>query len=102
MRERKVVEEARAASRKMEGTEDAIPDDREDLRETLICTIDPPNAKDYDDAIGIRPRDGGGFHVSVHIADVGHYVRPGTSLDDEALARGDVLGLAQRRHDLGR
>ena len=53
-----VVEEARAASRKMEGTEDQIPEDREDLRDTFICTIDPPDAKDYDDAISIRRLDG--------------------------------------------
>ena len=72
-----------------------LPDDpseadtegRLDLRGETIFTIDGADAKDYDDAIGIRPREGGGFHVSVHIADVGHYVRPGTSLDDEALAR---------------
>lgn len=72
-----------------------LPDDpseadtegRLDLRGETIFTIDGADAKDYDDAIGIRPREGGGFHVSVHIADVGHYVRPGTALDDEALAR---------------
>ncbi|MEM9802974.1 MAG: VacB/RNase II family 3'-5' exoribonuclease [Planctomycetota bacterium] len=70
---------------------DPRPEDREgrlDLRGETIFTIDGADAKDYDDAIGIRPRDGGGYHVSVHIADVSHYVRPGTSLDDEALARG--------------
>lgn len=69
---------------------------RLDLRGETIFTIDGKDAKDYDDAIGIRPRDGGGFHVSVHIADVSHYVRPGTALDDEALARGTSVYLADQ------
>lgn len=56
--EKNVVDEARAAAQKMEGTEQQIPEDREDLRETFICTIDPPDAKDYDDAISIRRLDG--------------------------------------------
>lgn len=67
--------------------------DRLDLRGEVIFTIDGADAKDYDDAIAIRPREGGGFHVSVHIADVSHYVRPGTALDDEALARGTSVYL---------
>ena len=79
----------------------ALPDhpsaaDREgrlDLRGEVIFTIDGADAKDYDDAIAIRPREGGGFHLSVHIADVSHYVRPGTALDDEALARGTSVYL---------
>lgn len=66
---------------------------RMDLRGRTIFTIDGADAKDYDDAIGIEPREGGGHHVSVHIADVGHYVRLGTSLDDEALARGTSVYL---------
>ena len=78
-----------------------LPDDprdedlggRMDLRGETIFTIDGADAKDYDDAIGIRPRDGGGHHVSVHIADVSHYVRPGTALDDEALSRGTSVYL---------
>lgn len=66
---------------------------RADLRDEVIFTIDGADAKDYDDAIAIRARDEGGFHVSVHIADVSHYVRPGTALDDEALARGTSVYL---------
>ncbi len=61
---------------------------RLDLRERTIFTIDGDDAKDFDDAISIEPLEGGGHEVGVHIADVGHYVRPGTALDDEALARG--------------
>ncbi|MEL6904970.1 MAG: RNB domain-containing ribonuclease [Planctomycetota bacterium] len=79
--------------------EDPTPADIEgrlDLRGETIFTIDGADAKDYDDAIGIRPRDGGGYHVSVHIADVSHYVRPGTALDDEALSRGTSVYLADQ------
>ncbi len=61
-------------------------DYREDLRRETIFTIDGEDAKDYDDAIGIRRVDGG-VEVSVHIADVSHYVRPGTALNAEALTR---------------
>ncbi len=76
--------------------DDPTPADSEgrmDLRGDTIFTIDGADAKDYDDAIGIRPRDGGGYHVSVHIADVSHYVCPGTALDDEALSRGTSVYL---------
>ncbi|QDV07527.1 Ribonuclease R [Planctomycetes bacterium Poly30] len=76
--------------------EDPRPKDfegRRDLRGETIFTIDGADAKDYDDAIAIRPRDGGGYHISVHIADVSHYVRPGTALDDEALSRGTSVYL---------
>ena len=73
----------------------ALPDDpsekdyesRVDLRGETIFTIDGEDAKDYDDAIGIRELDSGNIELGVHIADVGHYVRPGTALDAEALAR---------------
>jgi ribonuclease R len=73
----------------------ALPDDpdpadyagRVDLRGETIFTIDGDDAKDYDDAIGIKRLPSGNLEVGVHIADVGHYVRPGTALDDEALAR---------------
>jgi ribonuclease R len=61
--------------------------DRVDLRDRVVFTIDGEDAKDFDDAIGVRSLPGGGLEVGVHIADVGHYVRPGTSLDEEALAR---------------
>lgn len=62
--------------------------DRLDLRGERIFTIDGEDAKDFDDAIQITLLDGGSVEVGVHIADVGHYVRPGNELDTEALARG--------------
>ncbi len=80
---------------------DALPEDpqpsdfegRLDLRGETIFTIDGDDAKDYDDAIGIKELESGNTELSVHIADVGHYVRPGTKLDDEALARGTSVYL---------
>jgi ribonuclease R len=64
---------------------------REDLRETLTCTVDPPTAKDFDDAISLEvlPKsEGGGWLLGVHIADVSHYVAEGGPLDEEARLRG--------------
>ena len=97
--DKKVLAEARAAAQKMEGTEDAIPEDREDLREELICTIDPPDAKDYDDAISIKRLDSAGaaaWELGVHIADVAHFVEPGGPLDQEAYARGNSTYLPRK------
>jgi ribonuclease R len=78
---------------------DPVPADfagRLDLRGELVYTIDGEDAKDYDDAISIRELAGGDVEVGVHIADVSHYVRPGTALDDEALARGTSVYLADQ------
>ncbi|MBI5362144.1 MAG: VacB/RNase II family 3'-5' exoribonuclease [Planctomycetes bacterium] len=69
---------------------------RWDLRNELIYTIDGDDAKDYDDAIGIKDLEGGHVEVGVHIADVAHYVRPGTALDDEALARATSVYVADQ------
>jgi len=66
---------------------------RWDLRQSIIYTIDGEDAKDYDDAISIDERADGTVEIGVHIADVSHYVRPGTVLDDEALARGTSVYL---------
>ncbi|MBI1190242.1 MAG: VacB/RNase II family 3'-5' exoribonuclease [Tepidisphaera sp.] len=63
---------------------------RLDLTDDFIITIDPPDAKDYDDAISIRRTDsieGGGWELGVHIADVAHFIPPGTPLDEEAKDR---------------
>ncbi len=71
--------------------EEAFPD-REDLRKAFICTIDPPDAKDYDDAISIqRVKDG--FELGVHIADVATFIDPGSPLDEEAKLRGNSVYL---------
>lgn len=61
---------------------------REDFRSQTVVTIDPEDARDFDDAISIEPRPSGGLRLWIHIADVAHYVRPETALDLEALARG--------------
>ncbi len=68
---------------------------REDLRRELIFTIDPDDAKDFDDAIHIRATNTG-WHLGVHIADVSNYVKPGTALDREAYARGNSVYLVDR------
>lgn len=61
--------------------------EREDLRDLITVTIDPDTAKDFDDAISLTKDHEGIYHLGVHIADVSHYVRPGTALDDEAQVR---------------
>lgn len=68
---------------------------REDLRDTFIFTIDPDDARDFDDAIQIA-KTSHGWRVGVHIADVAHYVKPRSPLDREALARGNSTYLADR------
>ena len=60
---------------------------RRDLRDELCVTVDPTDARDFDDAVGARRLSGGGYEVSVHIADVTHYVPPDTPIDNEAKRR---------------
>ncbi|MXS72067.1 ribonuclease R [Flavobacteriaceae bacterium W22] len=69
---------------------------RWDMREVLTFTIDPKDAKDFDDALSIRKLDNGNWEVGVHIADVSHYVVPGTILDDEAYQRATSVYLVDR------
>ena len=64
---------------------------REDLRAETIVTIDPDDARDYDDAISLRTLDSGRFELGVHIADVSAFVRPGGALDTEAALRGNSV-----------
>ncbi|NBC86682.1 MAG: ribonuclease R [Bacteroidetes bacterium] len=83
-----------------ESIEEEIPaseiERRVDLRDELIFTIDPDDAKDFDDAIHLTELDNGHFEVGVHIADVSHYVEPGTALDDEAIERATSTYLVDR------
>jgi ribonuclease R len=66
--------------------------ERVDLTGEFICTIDPPDAKDYDDAISIR-KTANGWDLGVHIADVAHFIEPGSVLDTEARERGNSVYL---------
>lgn len=78
----------------------AVPDKekarREDWTDRLVITIDPADAKDHDDAIWVERKKDGGWQLAVHIADVSHYVKPGTQLDKEALKRGNSTYLVDR------
>lgn len=69
---------------------------RRDFRGIPTFTIDPINAKDFDDALSIRPLENGCWEVGVHIADVSHYVRPDTELDKEAYQRATSVYLVDR------
>ena len=69
---------------------------RRDFRKVLTFTIDPTDAKDFDDALSFRKLENGNFEVGVHIADVTWYVRPDTAVDKEAQARGTSVYLVDR------
>lgn len=69
---------------------------RRDMREVLTFTIDPADAKDFDDALSFQRLPNGNLEVGIHIADVSHYVRPGTAMDAEALKRSNSVYLVDR------
>ena len=78
---------------------DITPQDvaeREDFRDTWTCTIDPKDAKDFDDALSIKQLDNGLYQVGVHIADVSHYVTEGSIIDKEAEKRATSVYLVDR------
>ena len=70
--------------------------EREDLRGKFIVTIDPDDARDFDDAVNVEQLPGGDWELGVHIADVSAYVTPGSALDREALKRGNSVYLVDR------
>lgn len=87
-----------------EGPDWKIPDEefrsREDLRTINVCSVDPPGCTDIDDALHFRDLDNDNCEVGVHIADVSHFVRPGTAMDQEAANRGTTVYLTDRRIDM--
>lgn len=90
---KEVLHEARAIGDQVTAGDRA---GREDCREHFVFTIDPEDAKDFDDAICIQRAGSGNWKVWVHIADVSHYVKPGTVLDAEAERRGNSTYLVDR------
>ena len=69
---------------------------RRDMRDILTFTIDPKDAKDFDDALSFQVLENGNYEVGIHIADVSHYVKEGTILDDEAFERATSVYLVDR------
>ncbi|KAL5510957.1 hypothetical protein ACEPAG_3676 [Sanghuangporus baumii] len=74
--------------------------DREDLRNLIICSIDPPGCQDIDDALHARRLSNGNIEAGVHIADVSHFVLPENPMDNEAAARGTTVYLVDKRIDM--
>ena len=70
--------------------------EREDFRKVFTCTIDPKDAKDFDDALSIQRLENGNWQVGVHIADVSHYVTEGSIIDKEAVKRATSVYLVDR------
>ncbi len=87
LREAKEVEKNHAATIAEEARK------RVDYRDVVTMTIDPFDAKDFDDALSVQTLDNGDYEVGVHIADATYFVRPGTALDDEATKRGTSVYL---------
>ncbi|NER17392.1 ribonuclease R [Spongiivirga citrea] len=69
---------------------------RRDMRDTLTFTIDPKDAKDFDDALSFKELENGNYEIGIHIADVSHYLKEGTILDDEAYDRATSVYLVDR------
>lgn len=81
-------------------TEDPGWRGRQDLRDLLVCSIDPVGCQDIDDALHARPLPNGNFEVGVHIADVSHFVKPNNAMDAEASMRGTTVYLVDKRIDM--
>lgn len=69
---------------------------RRDFRNVTTFTIDPLDAKDFDDALSIKKLENGNWEIGIHIADVSHYVKPGSALDEEAIERATSVYLVDR------
>ncbi len=89
--------EVEEAAQRIDGriTEEEIAR-RRDFRDRVTFTVDPADAKDFDDALSVRRLRDGVWEVGVHIADVTHYVRPHSTIDDEAVTRGTSVYLVDR------
>lgn len=88
-----VIEQAEKTSLELDSQEIAK---RRDFRDVLTFTIDPKDAKDFDDALSIQRLDNGNHEIGIHIADVSHYVQMGTAMDEEALKRSNSVYLVDR------
>ncbi len=84
------------AARYPEGVDKQEVKKRKDIRDILTFTIDPVDAKDFDDAISFRELKGGYYEIGVHIADVSHYIEPDSALDKEAYRRATSVYLPDR------
>ena len=73
---------------------------RQDLRDLLICSIDPIGCQDIDDALHAKALPNGNYEIGVHIADVSHFVKPGNAMDAEASIRGTTVYLVDKRIDM--
>ena len=76
--------------------DESLGEDRIDLTQTTVVTIDPKDARDFDDAISLQKLEGGNWQLGVHIADVAHFVQPGSPLDQEARERATSVYLPDR------
>ena len=85
-----------AADKISEEITDADLKGRKDFRDTFTFTIDPADAKDFDDALSFRPLENGNYEIGVHIADVSYYVKPGSPVAQEARERGTSVYLVDR------
>lgn len=92
----RVLEEADALKVKHDDIMQQALRERRDYRDVLTFTIDPDDAKDFDDAISFKTTESGDLEIGVHIADVSHYVREGTELDHSSVRRGTSVYLVDR------
>jgi len=87
-----VIKESKSITKKLSN----LPKGRRDLRNELVITIDPPDAKDFDDALSLKKLESGNYLLGVHIADVSHYVKENSAIDIEARMRGNSIYLVDR------